>query len=67
MIWISDISEDNFYPKCFDLNDEDDNVGFEMHFKICKALSIVKIYTNFKSNPIEQKNGAVVEDLKLRT
>ena len=45
--WIKDISEDNFYPKCFDLNDEDDNVGFDTHFKITKALSILKIFIDF--------------------
>jgi tubulin monoglycylase TTLL3/8 len=27
-IWINDTSEDHFYPKCFDLNDEDDKTGF---------------------------------------
>lgn len=45
-IWINDISEDSFYPKCFDLNDEDDYIGFEVHFKVCKALSILKIYAD---------------------
>ena len=47
MKWIKDITEDTFYPKCFDLNDEDDSLGFEIHFKICKALSILKIFENF--------------------
>lgn len=28
LLWINDTSEDNFYPKCFDLNDEDDKIGF---------------------------------------
>jgi len=28
LMWITDTSEDNFYPKCFDLNDEDDKIGF---------------------------------------
>lgn len=28
MKYIKDISEDNFFPKCFDLGDEDDFVGF---------------------------------------
>ena len=41
------MSEEEFYPKCFDLNDEDDNFGFEIHFKICKALSIIKIYDDY--------------------
>jgi tubulin monoglycylase TTLL3/8 len=27
-VWVNDISEDNYYPKCFDLNDEDDYVAF---------------------------------------
>lgn len=45
--YIKDTSEDNFFPKCFDLNEEDDYIGFETHFKICKALSILKMYTSF--------------------
>lgn len=49
MIWVNDTSEDNFYPRCFDLNDEDDAVGFEMHFKLCKAVSILKIYASYAS------------------
>ncbi len=45
-MWINDISQDTFYPKCFDLNDEDDYYGFQTHFKLCKALSILKIYVD---------------------
>ena len=72
MKWIKDISEDNFYPKCFDLNDEDDLTGFETHFKICKALSVIKIFDSFvressMSEELKSKNKALIEDLKLRT
>lgn len=45
-MWINDVSEDIFFPKCFDLNDEADYAGFEMEFKLCKALSILKIYVD---------------------
>jgi len=27
-VWINDLSEDSFYPSCFDLNDEDDYAAF---------------------------------------
>lgn len=53
--WINDLSEDNFYPKCFDLNDEDDYVAFETHFKVCKALSILKIYADSSKNRKDDK------------
>lgn len=67
-MWISDTSEDNFYPKCFDLNDEDDKLGFETHFKLCKALSILKIYVDSALNRRSDKsNAGIIEDLKLRT
>ena len=29
MVWINNIDIDTFYPKCFDLNDEDDCAHFE--------------------------------------
>lgn len=67
-MWISDTSEDNFYPKCFDLNDEDDKIGFQTHFKLCKALSILKIYADSVINRKKDKtNTGIIEDLKLRT
>lgn len=67
-MWINDTSEDNFYPKCFDLNDEDDKIGFETHFKLCKALSILKIYADSVLNRKKEKsNAGIIEDLKLRT
>jgi hypothetical protein len=47
--------EDNFYPKCFDLNDEDDWVAFETHFKVCKALSILKIYADSSKTRKDEK------------
>ena len=49
-VFINDVSEDSFYPKCFDLNDEDDYVSFETHFKVCKAVSILKIYVDSAKN-----------------
>lgn len=54
-VWINDVSEDAFYPKCFDLNDEDDYVAFSTHFKVCKALSILKIYVDSSKNRKEEK------------
>lgn len=67
-MWITDTSEDNFYPKCFDLNDEDDKIGFQTHFKLCKALSILKIYADSVINRKKDKtNTGIIEDLKLRT
>jgi len=27
-VWINDVSEDSFFPKCFDLNDEDEYFAF---------------------------------------
>lgn len=44
MHWVSNINADEFYPKCFDLNDEDDYAYFEEYFKISKAQSILKLY-----------------------
>lgn len=67
-MWINDTSEDNFYPKCFDLNDEDDKIGFQTHFKLCKALSILKIYADSViSRKKDKSNTGIIEDLKLRT
>lgn len=67
-MWINDTSEDNFYPKCFDLNDEDDKIGFQTHFKLCKALSILKIYADSVVNRKKDKsNTGIIEDLQLRT
>lgn len=67
-MWINDTSEDNFYPKCFDLNDEDDKIGFQTHFKLCKALSILKIYADSVVNRKKDKNNTgIIEDLQLRT
>lgn len=67
-MWINDTSEDNFYPKCFDLNDEDDKIGFQTHFKLCKALSILKIYADSVLNRKKDKsNTGIIEDLQLRT
>ena len=67
--WMNDVSQDNFYPKCYDLNDEADNAGFELEFKICKALSIMKIYAHSskarKEKGKQEKN--LIEDLKCRT
>lgn len=68
MMWINDCSEDTFYPKCFDLNDEDDYVGFEKHFKICKAVSILKIYADsVKQKEIVKKDRGLFNELKMRT
>lgn len=67
-MWINDTSEDNFYPKCFDLNDEDDKIGFETHFKLCKALSILKIYSDsVATRKTNKSENGIIEDLKLRT
>lgn len=27
-VWVNDVSEDTYFPKCFDLNDDDDYVAF---------------------------------------
>lgn len=54
-VWINDVSEDSFFPKCFDLNDEDEYLAFEMHFKVCKALSILKIYADSTKSRKEEK------------
>ena len=54
-VWINDKSEDSFFPKCFDLNDEDDYSAFETHFKVCKALSILKIYADSAKTRKEEK------------
>ena len=69
-VWINDCSEDNFFPKCFDLNDEDDFVAFETHFKVCKAVSILKTYVDSAKNRKSEKYKAeknLLQDLKLRT
>ena len=44
MRWVCNIDSDDFYPKCFDLNDEDDYAHFEQYFKICKAQATLKLY-----------------------
>lgn len=69
-VWINDISEDSYYPKCFDLNDEDEYFAFEMHFKVCKALSILKIYADSAKPRKDEKvkqDKTLLEDLKMRT
>ena len=67
-MWVNDTSEDNFYPKCFDLNDEDDKIGFQSDFKLCKALSILKMYADSAATRKTDKSEAnIIEDLKLRT
>lgn len=69
-VWINDVSEDSFFPKCFDLNDEDEYFAFEMHFKVCKALSILKIYAHSTKSRKDEKikqDKALLQDLKMRT
>lgn len=44
MHWVCNVDADDFYPKCFDLNDDDDYIHFEQYFKISKAQSVLKLY-----------------------
>lgn len=62
MHWVCNIDEDEFYPKCFDLNDEDDYNHFEEYFKISKAQSVLKLYMKLYG----LKNQEELEKLKPR-
>jgi tubulin monoglycylase TTLL3/8 len=50
MVWVNNIDIDTFYPKCFDLNDDDDYAHFQEYFKICKAQSILLLYLKLYTN-----------------
>ena len=68
-MWTNDLSQDAFYPKCYDLNDEADAAAFDIEFKICKALSILKIYAHSTKGRRERgsQNPSLIEELKRRT
>ena len=59
---MTNVDAHEFYPKCFDLCDEEDLTSFEDEFKLCKAVSVLKLYMKL----VSLKNDQEVEKIKER-
>jgi tubulin monoglycylase TTLL3/8 len=62
LTWSDPEDVDNFYPRCFDLNDISDFDDFLEDFKFSLALSILK-----SVNPQKLPNGTELDLLKLKS
>ena len=60
--WINNVDVDDFLPKCFDLCDDEDLTAFEEEFKLCKAMTILKLYMKLAS----LKSFPEIEKIKER-
>lgn len=46
LIWFNNIDKNTFYPKAFDLSDEEDYDNFKEEFKKTKAEGTLKMYVH---------------------
>jgi hypothetical protein len=58
--WVTNVDLDEFFPKCYDLCDEEDLVAFEDEFKLCKAITVIKLYIKL----VSLKNTQEIERIK---
>ncbi|KRX01880.1 hypothetical protein PPERSA_05719 [Pseudocohnilembus persalinus] len=64
LIWFANIDIDQFYPRCFDLNDPEDYENFLEDFKTTKAESILKTYMRMYKDK-DQTLDEILEQAKV--
>lgn len=64
--WVADVDPDTFFPKCFNLTDDDMFEEFIEQFKLIKAETILKKYLkNIESNKKQFDNDVVETALNI--
>ncbi|KRX06005.1 hypothetical protein PPERSA_01083 [Pseudocohnilembus persalinus] len=63
LAWCANVDVNEFYPRCYDLTDNDEIEEFETDFKITKAESILKQYANKMKN---NKNVSEEEEVVIQ-
>ncbi|CAD8172525.1 unnamed protein product [Paramecium octaurelia] len=60
LIWFNNVDKNTFYPRAFDLSDEEDFENFREEFKLSKAEAILKMYLHL----FKKKDANLIEKIK---
>ncbi len=71
VVWSNSEDINEFYPRCYDLNDEDDYESFLDDFKLCKCMALLKKYLRLSKElkvdeSISQKAALAAKVLQRR-